>query len=202
MAIFTGVAALLQQRRLMMKQGGIVDASLIPASPSNKNQQKIRDPQMSQTKNGNQLRFRAKAHVGVDANSGLIHDAKLTTAKTADIIVANELLHGDEKIIFGDGGYHRRERAIGGEEKDDRPAFWALHKRKSGQGLTIQQQGDYTALAMVRAKVEHAFRTLKCQFGYGNVRYEGLAKNEAHVMTLFMLGNLYQARHSLIGAAG
>ena len=201
-AMFAEVAALLQARGLMMLQGSIVDATLIAASPSTKNQQQIRDPQMSQTKKGNQWYFGAKAHIGVDANSGLVHTVKLTTAKTADIKIGDELLHGDEKIVFGDGGYHRKERAIGSEGKDGKPAFWTPNKRKCGQELTIRQQGENTALAMVRAKVEHAFRILKCQFGYRKVRYEGLAKNQAQVMTLFMLGNLYQARRSLIGAAG
>ena len=138
----------------------------------------------------------------MDATSGLVRTVKLTTAKTADIKIGDELLHGDEKIVFGDGGYYRKEYVIGSEGKDDKPAFWTSNKRKCGKELTIQQQGENTALAMVRAKVEPAFRILKCQFRYRKVRYEELAKNQTQVTTLFMLGNLDQARRSLIRAAG
>lgn len=200
--MFGEVEALLRHRGLMMRQGSIVDATLIAASPSTKNQQKIRDPQMSQTKKGNQWYFGAKAHIGVDATSGLVHTVKLTTAKTADITVGDDLLHGDEKIVFADGGYHRKDRKIGGPGANGKPAFWTPNKRKAGQELSPREEGENKALASVRAKVEHAFRILKCQFGYRKVRYEGLAKNEAQVITLFMLGNLFQARRAVIGVTG
>lgn len=188
---FEDVSSLLQAQGLMMRQGTIVDATLIAASPSTKNKQKMRAPAMSQTKKGQQYYFGAKAHIGVDAASGLTHRFVF---KTADIAVGDELLHGDERLVLGDGGYHRKERKIGSEAPEGQPAFWTPHKRKPHQELSPREQGQNSALASVRAKVEHMFRIVKCQFGCRKVRYEGLAKNAGQMITLFMLANLYHVR--------
>lgn len=196
--LFAEVRALLTERGLMVRQGTIVDATLIAAPPSTKNVEGKRDPAMSQTKKGNQYYFGAKAHIGVDAQHALVHTVAVTTAKVADISMTEALLHGSEEIVFGDGGYHKASRTLSSARPESGPLILTPYKRRAGQDLTHDQRQQNRALASVRALVEHPFRVLKRQFGYTKVRYKGLAKNAAQITTLFALVNLYRVRVPLL----
>jgi IS5 family transposase len=195
---------ILQAKGLMMKKGTVVDATLIAAPSSTKNAEGERDPEMKQAKKGNQWYFGMKAHIGVDADSGLVHSVVGTAASVNDVTQAGSLLHGDEESAFGDAGYqgvHKRPEAAG-------PAWHVAMRpglrRKLNPFIEPQFIAEQIerAKASVRAKVEHPFRVLKQQFGYTKVRYRGLKKNTAQIVTLFALGNLWMARRSLMSAAG
>jgi IS5 family transposase len=195
---------ILQAKGLTMKKGTVVDATLIAAPSSTKNAAGERDPEMHQTKKGNQWYFGMKAHIGVDAHSGLVHSVVGTAANVNDVTKAGALLHGQEEVAFGDAGYqgvHKRPEAAG-------PTWHvAMHpglRRKLNPFIEpefIAEQAEKLK-ASVRAKVEHPFRVLKRQFGYTKVRYRGLAKNTAQIITLFALSNLWMARRRLLGVGG
>lgn len=196
-ALFGAVSEYLEDQSLLMRGGTIMDATLIAASPSTKNKSARRDPDMSQTKKGNQWYFGMKAHIGVDAKSGLVHTVKTTTAKVHDARMTDDLIRADDAVVFGDKGYvsdkrKRASRAVG--------VLWAVKdKRKRGRVLSSSQKKRNKKHGAVRAKVEHVFRVIKCQFGYRKVRYRGLAKNAAQMFSLMALANLYIARRSLRG---
>jgi IS5 family transposase len=192
---------ILRERGLMMRSGTVVDATLIAAPSSTKNSSGERDPEMHQTKKGNQWYFGAKSHIAVDAASGLVHTTKFTAANVADVTEANSLLHGEEVRAFGDAGYQ------GVEKRPDAPGDveWhtalspgkrrALDKSDPAQALTDQIE---RVKASIRSKVEHVFRVVKCQFGYRKVRYRGLAKNGSQMTTLYALANLWLVRRKLL----
>lgn len=194
-ALFAEVSAYLDERALCLRGGTILDATLIAAAPSTKNRGRQRDPEMSQTRKGNQWHFGAKMHIGVDARSGLAHTVRTTKASTHDAALTEDLLRPDDRVVFGDRGYvsdirKRRARARG--------VLWAVKdKRKPGRVLSSTQKKRNRRHGRVRAKVEHLFRVIKCQFGYRRVRYRGLAKNAAQMLTLTALANLYLARRRL-----
>jgi transposase, IS5 family len=195
---------ILQAKGLMMRAGTVVDATLIAAPSSTKNAEGERDPEMKQTKKGNQWYHGMKAHIGVDAESGLVHTVVCTSANVNDLNVAGQLLHGDEDTAFGDAGYqgvHKRPEAEG---PNWHVAMRAGKRRKLNPFIESQYLAEQAEKlkASVRAKVEHPFRVLKRQFGMTKVRYRGLAKNTAQIITLFALSNLWMARRSLIGAGG
>ncbi len=192
------VNALLGEKGLMLRQGTIVDATLIAAPSSTKNAEGKRDPAMSQTKKGNQWYFGAKAHIGTDAHSGLVHTVEVTTAKVADSKMLPSLLHGDESLVLGDGGYHANSRLLDTPAPTSGPRILTPYKRHNRQALSEWQQRVNRALSKLRAIDEHAFRVVKRQFGYTKVRYRGLAKNAAQMVTLFALSNLYQVRQRLL----
>ena len=151
---------------------------------------------MSSTKKGNDWYFGMKAHVGVDAQSGIVHSVDTTTAKTHDSQVWDALLHGDETSIWADKGYvsATREAVFSGPDK-----FWGvMRKAQKGGALHPIDEDINRIIAKVRARVEHPFRVLKRQFGYTKTRYRGLAKNRAQLFTLFALGNLFLVRRKLI----
>lgn len=196
-ALFAEVRIFLEERGQLLRGGTIMDATLIAASPSTKNKARARDPEMSQTKKGNQWYFGAKMHIGVDAKSGLVHRVKTTTAKVHDAAMTDALRREDDSAIFGDKGYasDKRKRAARAEGK-----LWAVKdKRKRGRVLSTSKQKRNRKHGSVRAKVEHVFRIIKCQFGYRKLRYKGLAKNAAQIYTLTALANLYLARRKLKG---
>jgi IS5 family transposase len=195
---------ILQVKGLMMRTGTVVDATLIAAPSSTKNAEGERDPEMKQTKKGNQWYHGMKAHIGVDAESGLVHTVVCTSANVNDLNVAGQLLHGDEDTAFGDAGYqgvHKRPEAEG---PNWHVAMRAGKRRRLNPFIESQYLAEQAEKlkASVRAKVEHPFRVLKRQFGLTKVRYRGLAKNTAQIVTLFALSNLWMARRSLIGAGG
>jgi len=198
------INATLATKGLILKTGTVVDATLIAAPSSTKNSSGERDPEMHQTKKGNQWHFGMKAHIGVDADSGLVHTVIGTAANVNDVTQGHGLLHGEETVVFADAGYQgatKRPEATG--------VAWHVAMRP-GKRRALDRQTRLGALldkaeklkASVRAKVEHPFRVIKCQFGFTKVRYKGLAKNTAQLITLFALSNLWMARRQLIGARG
>ncbi len=196
-ALFAQVSAYLEEHALLLRGGTIMDATLIAASPSTKNKAGKRDPDMSQTKKGNQWYLGMKAHIGVDAKSGLVHTVKTTTAKVHDARLTDDLIRQDDAVIFGDKGYvsDKRKRAA-----RTNGILWAVKdKRKPKRSLSSSQKKRNKKHGVVRAKVEHIFRVVKCQFGYRKARYRGLAKNETQMFSLMALANLYLARRRLLG---
>ena len=195
-AIFADVNAHLADKGITLRSGTLVDATIIDAPSSTKNQAKARDPEMSSTKKGNDWYFGMKAHVGVDVDSGAVHSLEVTTAKVHDSRVWDELLHGEEKSVWADKGYvsAEREAAFSKEGK-----VWGVMRKasKGGQLDPIDEEIN-RIIAKVRAKVEHPFRVIKRQFGHMKTRYRGLAKNRAHLFTLFALGNLFLVRRRLM----
>lgn len=198
------INATLATKGLMLKTGTVVDATLIAAPGSTKNSTGERDPEMHQTKKGNQWHFGMKAHIGVDADSGLVHTVIGTAANVHDVTQGHALLHGQEAVVFADAGYQgaaKRPEATG--------VHWQVAMRP-GKRRALDKNSPWGGLlakaemikASVRAKVEHPFRVIKCQFGFTKVRYKGLAKNTAQLTTLFALSNLWMARRYLMGARG
>jgi len=196
-ALFGAVSGYLEERSLLVRGGTIMDATLIAASPSTKNKSGKRDPDMSQTKKGNQWYFGMKAHIGVDAKSGLVHTIKTTTAKVHDARITDDLIRPDDAVVFGDKGYVSDKRKRAARKKG---ILWAVKdKRKRGRVLSSSQKKRNKKHGGIRAKVEHIFRIVKCQFGYRKARYRGLAKNAAQMFSLMALANLYHARRKLQG---
>jgi len=197
-AIFEGVAEHLAAKGELLRGGTIVDATLIAASPSTKNKEQKRDPEMTQSKKGNQWYFGMKAHVGVDAKSGIVHTAGVTTGKVHDAKVMDRLVREDDTAVYGDKGYASDAKKHAAQAAG---VLWAVkEKAKPGRALTNRQRARNRRFGRVRAKVEHVFRVLKCQFGYRKVRYRGLVKNAAQVFALLALANLYLARSRLASA--
>ncbi len=197
-AIFEGVAAHLAAKGELLRGGTIVDATLIAASPSTKNKEQRRDPEMTSSKKGNQWFFGMKAHIGVDAESGLVHTAGVTTGKVHDAKVMANLIREDDTAVYGDKGYASDEKKRAAEEAG---VLWAVkEKAKPSRDLTKHQRARNRRFGKVRAKVEHVFRVLKCQFGYRRVRYRGIAKNGAQVFALLALANIFIARGRLASA--
>lgn len=195
-AIFAEVNAHLADKGMTLRSGTLVDATIIDAPSSTKNEAKARDPEMSSTKKGNDWFFGMKAHVGVDADSGIVHSLETTTAKVHDSQVWDDLLHGAETSVWADKGYvsAAREAAFSGPGK-----FWGVMRKAPKGGVLHPIDEDINRIiAMVRARVEHPFRVLKRQFGYLKTRYRGLAKNRAQLFTLFALGNLFLVRRRLL----
>ncbi|MCL2346065.1 MAG: IS5 family transposase [Desulfobulbus sp.] len=201
-AIFAEVNVVLSEKGLSMKRGTVVDATLIAAPSSTQNEDKKRDPEMTQTKKGNQWHFGMKAHIGVDAQSGLIHTVECTTAKVADITMLEKCQHGEEVIVLGDRGYHKTNRTIEHFEKEGERSILTPSKKPVGGKLTGKQKAFNRMLSAVRVIVEHPFRVVKRQFGYVKVRYRGLTKNTGQIVTLFALANLWLARKRLSPALG
>jgi IS5 family transposase len=204
--IFEDVVALLSERQLLMKEGTIVDATIIEAAPSTKNRQKERDPEMHQAKKGNEWHFGMKAHIGADMESGLVHTVTGTAANVADIAETHALLHGEEKVAFADAGYlgvEKREEIVA---KHPEVEFHVAAKRGKIKAMAegalkeAIQKLEKTK-AQVRALVEHPFHIIKNLFQYRKARYRGLAKNLAQLHTLFALANLLISKRSLIGGA-
>ena len=199
-ALFDDIAAMLEERGLLMRQGTIVDATIIAAPPSTKNKSKSRDPEMHQTKKGNQWHFGMKAHIGVDVTSGVVHTLTGTAANEADINQTAALLHGQEEAVFADAGYTGADKR---PELADRAVSWNIAiKRGIIKALpkTLQDLAEpmERALAQVRAWVEHPFHVVKNLFRHSKLRYRGLAKNTAQLRTLFALANLVIAKKTLL----
>jgi IS5 family transposase len=189
------INAFLEDKGLLLKGGSIVDASIIPAPSSTKNRGKKRNPEMSSTRKGNKWYFGMKVHVGVDAKSGLVHTVEVTTAKDHDVTVLPNLVREDDRAVFGDKGYFNDD--LKREAREDGIYWGVLDKRKRGKGLSSSQKKRNRKHASIRAKVEHCFRIMKCQFGYVKTCYRGLEKNAVQIYSLVALGNLYQVRHQL-----
>jgi IS5 family transposase len=205
-ALLVEVNAMLIERGLLMSKGTLVDATLIAAPSSTKNRERARDPEMHQTKKGNQWHFGLKAHIGVDQESGLVHTLVTTAANVSDISQTPALLHGQEEAVWADAGYvgvDKREdmqEALAANEQD---VQWHIAKRR--KTIETMMDGWQKSLAQaheklkarVRAHVEHPFHVIKNIFRHRKVRYKGLAKNDAQLNVLFALSNLYMAREQL-----
>lgn len=196
------VNAHLSRKGLSLRSGTIVDATIIAAPSSTKNKDGQRDPAMHQTRKGNQWHFGMKAHIGVDADSGLVHTVVGTAANVNDVTQAHALVHGAETDVFADAGY----QGVGKRDETQeinvnwhvamRPGKRKVLDKSTPMGAILDQLER--AKASIRAKVEHPFRVIKRQFGHVKVRYRGLAKNTAQLHTLFALSNLWMVRRTLL----
>ena len=193
--LFAEINAVLSERGAFLREGTIVDATIIAAAPSTKNQAKERDPEMHQTKKGNAWHFGMKAHIGVDLGTGLVHTVVGTAANVADVAQAHALLHGQEKLGLGDAGYQ------GVEKRPEmvarlRHVRWIVAAKRGKIKAMVEGKLKELTLAVektkaqMRALVEHPFHVLKNLFGHRKARYRGLAKNTAQLHTLFALANL------------
>jgi len=199
-ALFDEIAAMLEERGLLMRQGTIVDATIIAAPPSTKNKSKARDPEMHQTKKGNQWYFGMKAHIGVDVASGVVHTLTGTAANEADINQMAAVLHGREEVVFADAGYTGADKR---PEHEDREVSWNIAIKRSILKALPKDLRDWAepverALSQVRAWVEHPFHIVKNLFHHKKLRYRGLFKNTAQFRTLFALANLVIVKKTLL----
>ena len=181
----------------MMKGGTIVDAIIIDAPSSTKNADKARDPEMHQTRKGNEWRFGMKCHVGVDAGSGLVHTITVTSANRHDVTQAGRLIREDDEVEYGDSGYLgiQKRPKIKENEHLTNIDFRIVRRPRSlpkvsDKAFDWERYIEYRKAA-VRCKVEHVFRIIKCQFGYKKVRYRGLKKNENRLYAMFACANMY-----------
>jgi IS5 family transposase len=208
-AILAEVNAHLSERGLLMRQGTVVDATIIAAPSSTKNEDGKRDPEMHQTQKGNQWHFGMKMHSGVDAQSGLIHSVVCTAANEADVAHGHELLHGQESAVHGDSGYTGLDKRdeVKAAQKDGRlgqDIEWRIAMKRAQ--LKAMPAGPAKALyewferrkAQIRAIVEHPFHVIKNLFGYRKVSYRGIAKNAARANVHAALANLYIAKRRLL----
>jgi IS5 family transposase len=185
----------LASRGIRITTGTIVDATIIHAPSSTKNEKKERDPEMHQTKKGNQWYFGMKAHIGVDSKEGIVHSVCSTAASVSDIHMLPELLHGDEKKVWGDAGYQGQSEAI--HEAAPQAQDMTSRRVKTKVGVDEVEKRRNRTKARVRAKVEWPFRIVKRVFGFTKVRYRGLKKNHQWLCTAFVLANLYKNRKRL-----
>lgn len=188
----------LKDQGFLVSKGTMVDATIILAPSSTKNQAQQRDPDMHQTRKGNQWYFGMKIHVGADVKSGAVHSVAVTAANTADIAELPKRLREDDQVIFGDAGYTSDEYKKGSRQLG---LNWCVNdKRKPGKNLSSSQRKRNRQYSSVRARVEHIFRIIKCQFGFRKTRYRGLEKNTVQVNWLVGLANLYLLRRQLMAA--
>jgi IS5 family transposase len=185
----------LVSRGIRITTGTIVDATILHAPSSTKNEKKERDPEMHQTKKGNQWYFGMKAHIGVDSKEGIVHSVCSTAASVSDVHMLPELLHGDEKKVWGDAGYQGQTEAI--HEAAPGAQDMTSKRVKTKAGVDELEKRKNRTKARVRAKVEWPFRVLKRVFGFTKVRYRGLKKNHEWLCAGFALVNLYQNRKRL-----
>ena len=203
-SIFNAINAHLAKKGLLLREGTIVDATLIAAPPSTKNREGKRDEEMHQTKKGRQWYFGMKAHIGVDAQSGLVHTLIGTAAHVSDVTQAQALLHGDETEAFGDAGYQGVEKR---DENLECPVTWHIALRPSKRkALKDTPHGKLVewiehTKASIRAKVEHPFHVVKNLFRHRKTRYRGLAKNTAQLYSLFGFANLVLAKRALLNVS-
>ena len=181
----------------MMKGGTIVDATIIDAPSSTKNAEKTRDPEMHQTRKGNEWRFGMKCHIGVDAGSGFVHTITVTPANKHDITETVNLIREDDEVVYGDSGY------LGVQKRPEIPQNkyfsnidFRINRRPKSLPKVSDKAIDWERYienrkSSIRCKVEHVFRIIKCKFGYKKVAYRGLKKNENRLYALFACANLY-----------
>lgn len=194
--LFLDVNIKLEQHGLLVRKGTIMDATLIAAPPSTKNEKRERDPEMHQTKKGNQYYFGMKVHVGTDTKTGLAHSLVCTAANVADITMMDELQHGEENVLYGDSAYASAESKELVEATGQKSRIH--HKRVAGHLLTPEQEEENRSRSKIRAKVEHGFRVVKHLWGQRKVHYRGLKKNAAHFLMCFTLSNLYMVRREIL----
>jgi len=194
--IFGLVRGLLESKRLLLKSGTIVDATIIDAPPSTKNEAKARDPEMKQgKKNEREWHFGMKAHVGTDTQ-GLVHSLVTTHAGASEFKQLPKLLHGQERVLYGDQAYWSEFHRVAAKQQGVR---YRVNRRPNpGRPLSPHQRALNRLRSATRARVEHAFHVVKNLWGFRKVRYRGLAKNTARLFTAFALANLYMVRRRLL----
>lgn len=211
-AIFEEVKQLLSERGQLLREGTLVDATIIAAPPSTKNREGQRDPDMHQTKKGNQWHFGMKVHIGADAESGLVHSLHTTAANESDVAHAHRLLHGQERAAHADAGYvgvAKRAEVLEAQAEGliRQDVQWHVAPKKSK--LAKLPPGAHKSLlerivklqASIRARVEHPFHVVKNLFRHRKTRYRGLAKNTAQMHTLFALANLVIGKAGIMAAS-
>lgn len=194
--LFEEVLSLLKEKGLFFTRGTIVDASIIKASSHTKNKERKRDEEMSSTKKNNNFYFWMKTHIWVDADSGIVHTVICTTAKESDISQTEKLLHWEEKAVFWDKAYNKKE-----DKKKARKKwifYWMTNKATKSKKLSTKQKKRNKQLSSVRSKVEHPFRILKCQFNHTKVRFKWLKKNWFVMKIKMALWNIYLMRKKLL----
>ena len=195
-ALFAKVGEVLQARGLKVGTGTIVDATIIGAPSSTKNADKARDPEMHQTRKGKQWYFGMKLHIGVDSQSGLTHSAVVTAANMHDKHPLPDLLHGQERRVYGDSAYASQKKLIAGKAPRAKDFTNQRTKRK---GLVDEvARGKNRNKSRIRSRVEHVFGVVKRLWGFGKVRYRGLAKNATRAFTALALANIYLSRSRLM----
>jgi len=193
--IFEKTKRYLSEKGLLLKEGTIVDATIINAPTSTKNQSNTRDKEMHQTKKGNQWYFGMKTHVGTDTGKGLVHSVVVTDAAVHDSQVMDELLHGEEQAVYGDRAYTSEKRKA---DYEARGIKWRVNRKACRHYQLSPEDVEYNhEQSQIRAKGEHVFLVVKHLWHYQKVRYKGLFKNAAQVFSLFALANLYLVRHEL-----
>jgi IS5 family transposase len=186
----------LASRGIRITAGTIVDATIIHAPSSTKNEKKERDPAMHRTRKGNQWYFGMKAHIGVDSKEGIVHSVCSTAASVSDVHMLPELLHGEEKKVWGDGGYQGQTEAVHEAAPQAQDMTSRRVKNAKGEVDEIEKRKNRTK-AKVRAKVEWPFRIVKRVFGFTKVRYRGLKKDHQWLCAAFAAVNIYQHRRRL-----
>ena len=194
-AMFETINGLMEGKGLLLRSGTIVDATIIAAPSSTKNSTESRDPEMKQTKKGNNWHFGMKVHVGTDPR-GVVHSLTATHAATADITQMDTLLHGEEGTIFGDQAYWKQ--ADRQRFRDSGVRYRVNRRGTAHKPLTEYQKKINRSRSRTRARGEHAFRIVKQLWGFAKVRYRGIAKNAARALASFALANLYLMRRSIV----
>ena len=195
-SLFAKVGAELQARGFKVNTGTIVDATIIGAPSSTKNADKARDPEMHQTRKGQQWYFGMKMHIGVDSQSGLAHSAVVTAANVHDKHPLPDLLHGNENRVYGDSAYASQKELIRGKAPKAKD-FTNQRARHNGVVDEVARAKNRNK-SRIRARVEHVFGVVKRLWGFGKVRYRGLAKNATRAFTALALANIYLARQRLM----
>lgn len=194
--LFHLVNEYLQENGMKVSRGTIVDASIINAPSSTKNKKKQRDPDMHQTRKGNQWYFGMKAHIGVDSRTKLIHHAAATAANVHDSVILEDLLHGEETRVWGDSAYAGK-KAVLAEHAPDAKDF-TQRKAHRHRPLSDEDKARNRNKSRIRCRVEHVFGIMKGQFGFKKVRYRGLTKNAHHLFVSCTLVNLVIAKKTLL----
>ena len=198
-ALFAKVGQLLLANGMKLSGGTIVDATLIAAPPSTKNKDKSRDPEMHQTKNGNEWHFGMKLHIGADSQTGLVHSASVTAANVHDRHQVPHLLHGRETRLYGDSAYRGKEQRERLRELAPRAQDFTNKRAYKNQPLSEADKATNRRKSSVRSKVEHPFLTLKRLWGFAKVRYRGLAKNANRAFALLAMINISKWGRPLTG---
>ncbi|WP_066343664.1 IS5 family transposase, partial [Azohydromonas lata] len=193
--LFAAVGQVLQARGLKLGTGTIVDATIIGAPSSTKNADKARDPEMHQTRKGQQWFFGMKLHIGVDSRTGLAHRAVVTAANVHDKHPLPQLLHGNERRVYGDSAYASQKALIqaGAPQAKD----FTNQRVRRGAEIDEAQRSKNRNKSKVRARVEHVFAVVKRLWGFSKARYRGLAKNATRSFVALGLANIYLARAHL-----
>lgn len=193
--IFEKTHLYLKERGLLVREGTIVDATIIDAPSSTKNRERSRDAEMKQTKKGNRWYFGMKAHVGTDTRRGLVHKVVVTDASVHDSRVIDDLLDGEERVVYGDKAYADE---VNRKEYQEHGIEWCINRKGNRSCALSEEDREWNHTHnRIRAKGERAFHIVKCLWNYRKVRYKGLAKNVAQIFSLFALANLYMVRKEL-----